>query len=261
MKLQIEKTAWDKITAFTDLCPDEISGLGKVEVRNGQLVVTDVAIFEQKVSAAHSTITMESLAKFQEERVRAGESMKQWCFWWHSHAHMGVFFSGTDTNTIDNSTEFPWLVSLVTNKKHETTARLDIYTPIRLFTELTVEIIYESNPAVKELCQQEIAAKVTKPTYHSPTNYSRPYQGFLDIPKSDKEITTEVELEYFTHRTWLKGQIEYLRSNARNKKQLKRLSALEQQLREHLVWGKVMAFEPQAESGDFRPIIDFLPQK
>lgn len=241
MKLHIEKLAWDKMMAFTDLCPDEISGLGKVEVRAGELVVTDVAIFEQRVSSAHSTITMESLAKFQQERVSGGESMKQWCFWWHSHANMSVFFSTTDTSTIDSSTEFPWLVSLVTNKKHELKARLDLFTPVRVFVDLEVEVLQEDNPEVKALCQAEITAKVTTPTHHQ---YS-PYKSWQEREKEEKK--GDYETEYWQHRLWLKDQVEYLRTNSHTKKQKKRLAALEQQLREHLSWGRVMGLEPQLD--------------
>ncbi len=259
MKLLIQQTVWDKIMAYTDICPDEISGLGKVESRLGQLVVTDVAIFEQKVSGAHSTIEMEALAKFQEERVRAGESMKEWCFWWHSHANMGVFFSGTDTGTIETSTEFPYLVSLVVNKKHESLARLDLRTPVRATIDLQVEILEEVNEEILEACRQEIALKVSRPVHQ--------YSGARSVgfhlggsvfnrkkPWEDKHfdptwITMEERLEYWSHRRWLKEQMSHLGSLiSPSKKQAKRLANLTSQMERHISWGKKAGIEPLSEA-------------
>src|SRR3990167_1996880 len=74
MKLLIERAAHEKIRAYTELCADEISGLGKVRVENGDFIVSDVAIFTQTVSSAHSTIDPKALPEFQTERVKAGES-------------------------------------------------------------------------------------------------------------------------------------------------------------------------------------------
>jgi proteasome lid subunit RPN8/RPN11 len=271
MKLQIEKLAWDKMMAFTDLCPDEISGLGKVVVRLGNLVVTDVAIFEQRVSAAHSNIETGALAKFQEERIRAGESMKDWVFWWHSHAHMTAFFSGTDTGTIETSTEFPYLVSLVTNKKHDKVARLDVYQPVRLNTTLDVEILDEINPEIRTACQTEIDAKVTRPSYSGYAGYrggsghlgfhnqegKKPWEssntgyknGKFKFPSTENALDDEVRNEYFQHRDYLKKQVEFLRKNAVSKKAKNKLARLEEQLKSHVQWGKGMGIEPTAGKG------------
>lgn len=265
MKLQIERVAHEKILAYTDLCPDEISGLGKVEVRDGVLVVTDVAIFEQVVSSAHSTIETKALAKFQDERIRAGESMKQWYFWWHSHANMGVFFSGTDTGTIDSSTEFPHLVSMVVNKKHEYKARLDVFSPVRLFTDLELEILEVANAEIKALCQTEIDAKVKKPAvthyqhhrssdFNIPPKHNSGFQSEKDRTRSFLEMDTDLGLdwearnEYFQHRKYLKGQVEFLRAHGGSKRSQKALTKLEQQLKEHVAWGKKMFYEDDLDS-------------
>lgn len=223
MKLQITNFAWEKIIGFTDLCPNEISGLGKIEIINDNAVVIDVAIFRQEVSAAHSTIEPKSLAEFQSERVKRGESMKDWILWWHSHANMGVFFSGTDTSTIDSSSEFPHLLSLVVNKKHETEARFDVYKPFRLKLEkLPVEILAIPNIKIRKECQKEIDKKVNfpKPDTGFQQSKSEPrYAGYADrkdteenrgdetyramqIPFDDKE-KEDMRQEYTEHRKYL----------------------------------------------------------
>jgi proteasome lid subunit RPN8/RPN11 len=164
MKLLITPQAHERIRAFTMLAKGEISGLGKIEIDgDDNFIVTEVEIFDQEVSGAHSTIETAALAKFQTERVQAGESMKQWTLWWHSHADMSVFFSTTDTNTIDSSREFPYLVSLVVNKKGDSKARLDIFHPVHVFKELEVEVFNHISQEIKDLCQKEIDVKLKEP--------------------------------------------------------------------------------------------------
>ena len=165
MEVILTSDVWDRMKAYVDLCPDEISGLGKIEkTSNGDFRIVDIAIFEQVVSPAHSDITAQALAKFQVELIKKGESMEHWNFWWHSHAKMSVFFSGTDTSTIDSSTEFKYMVSLVTNHKHEFEARVDVYEHARMYKTLEVSIEEAENEEVTKACQADIDAKVTRPT-------------------------------------------------------------------------------------------------
>lgn len=161
MQLFIEHTAWQKIQYYVDTCKTEVSGIGKIERREGDFYVTDVKIFEQDVSGAHSDIDAETLAKFQVELLKSNEDPADWTLWWHSHANMGVFFSARDVDTIDESTDFRYMVSLVTNHKHELVARVDVYDPARLYTELDVDILLPDVSAeIATECQAEIDAKV-----------------------------------------------------------------------------------------------------
>lgn len=182
--LRIEQDAWKKICAYVDNVDGEISGLGKLKVVDDTFIVSDVAIFKQTVSSAHSDIETKALAEFQVEMVKKSESMKEWVLWWHSHGDMSVFFSGTDTDTIEKSTEFPFLVSLVTNKKHELKARLDIYKPIPMMMDLEVEIIDDEVNPFTEICKLEIAQKVSKP---APREYASQGAGFKYEPVNFRE--------------------------------------------------------------------------
>ncbi len=264
MKLKIEKYAWDKIMAFTDLCPEEISGLGKVTLVDGDAIVSDVAIFEQQVSAAHSTIEPAALAKFQSQIVKKGGSMKEWCFWWHSHAEMGVFFSGTDTGTIETSTEFPYLVSLVVNKKHERKARFDIFSPVHMFCDLDVEVVSEKNTKLITECQKEIDAKVSKPKYemgfkqYKHHGYGHGGYDFDELPsKKSKEITehegggvtfhyegeetqTPLRKDYFKKKRKLFSDIQYLKKRPKFKTEYTEALAA---LKQHVTFGWVRGYE------------------
>lgn len=187
-KIYFLKSAYQKMRYYVSLCEDEISGLGKIEEQNGKLVVTDVQIFKQVVSGAHSDLDDDALAEFLFEKTKNGDDLAKWRLWWHSHAKMNVFFSGTDTNTIDTSTEFPWLISVVTNHKNEILARYDTYKPYRLTENLLVEILEDENLALKEECKKEIEEKVSQ-------SRSYGYPGYQYYNQNKKKDNKEFKKE------------------------------------------------------------------
>lgn len=156
--------AYEKMHHYIDACRGEVSGMGKcVQHEDGTIVVTDCTIFEQEVTGAHSDIDTASLARFQCELIGKGEDVGQWRVWWHSHANMATFWSGTDTNTIDSSTEFQYLVSIVSNHAHDVKCRVDVYTPFRMHADVQIEVETVYNEELKKTCLEEISQKVRAP--------------------------------------------------------------------------------------------------
>lgn len=152
MKLILPAAIEKKLHTYVSEVPGEIAGMGAIEVRDdGNMWVTDIAIYEQKVTGGTADLSPEALAKFQTELIKEGKSPKNWYLWWHSHATMAAFFSGTDTGTIDSSSEFDHVVSLVVNKSRQRLCRFDTHRingiPIRTTTlNVTVEVQTEVNP-------------------------------------------------------------------------------------------------------------------
>lgn len=153
MRLIITAEIEAKIHAYVRAVTTEIAGMGKAVVTpEGDIMLLDVAIYEQEVTGGTADLSTTALAKFQTELIKKGESPKDWIVWWHSHADMSAFFSGRDTATIDSSDEFHFLVSLVVNRKRERKARLDTYKPFR-FTKEDLPIVVgksEDAAAVEE---------------------------------------------------------------------------------------------------------------
>ena len=262
MRLVLEYAADCKIREYTEQCPNEISGLGKVRIEGEDIIVSDVAIFKQRVSAAHSTIEPSALAEFQCERVKAGESMKDWCLWWHSHADMAVFFSGTDTGTIDTSTEFPYLASLVVNKKGESKARVDVFSPVRMTESMEVVVQYPEAEGIAEEVKREIAAKVTHPEYKTgfaerrsgkdavadAIGVPRPYSSAHDIiygndfrdddapDYNSPSFDADMAMEYAEHRKYLLDRLQVART-LRDKELVATVTA---ELQEWESWGAGM---------------------
>ena len=184
MKIHITDEAFLKLRYFIDGCKTELSGFGKirelsvVKVENTEdydeyddvprykffkpkrtlpaLEIYDIELMPQEAGMAHATISEETLAKFLFEKTQKGESVKDYKVWWHSHVHMQAFFSMTDDNTINGSTEFPYLVSIVGNKQGDMNARVDFFKPYRDTQD--VQLIRQTieNKKLRTFCASEI---------------------------------------------------------------------------------------------------------
>lgn len=156
MKLILPAAIERKLNAYVHAVKGEIAGMGKIEMReDGNFWVTEIAIYDQEVTGGTADLSSEALARFQTDLVKKGESPKNWILWWHSHSDFGAFFSKTDTDTIERSTEFNHFISLVVNKRQQREARLDIHRadgmPLRIFMELDVEVQPEVNERIIEI--------------------------------------------------------------------------------------------------------------
>lgn len=164
MKIIFTKESYDKIEALVTNCETEIMGLGKTEVQNGNVTVTDIIILDQEASAAHVEFDKEKLVDFLVSRVGENDSA-DWNLWWHSHAKMSCFWSGTDTGNIARMGETAqWIASVVFNHNMEYKARVDQFQPFQFSKdELPVTRIIEENTAIKEWALAQIAEKVKEP--------------------------------------------------------------------------------------------------
>lgn len=168
--VEMTNKAYRKMAYFVDECDEEISGFGKCRpekfIVNGEevsgLLVYDVEILRQTVSGTHSTIDEEVLVQFLTEKTANSESTKDYKVWWHSHVNMAAFFSGTDTNTMETSTGFPYLLSIVTNKREEVLARLDIFGDLpQRDVKVNLHIQPSEDKKLRKFVRDEIANKVT----------------------------------------------------------------------------------------------------
>lgn len=183
LTIKITKKAYQKLRYYTENCKYEISGLGKIREKTGYLEIYDIDIFKQKVSIVNSNLNPDTLASFLYEKYHKGESVKDYKVWWHSHSDMEVFFSDTDKHTIELSSEYPYLISIVTNKRGENKVRLDIFNPLRLTIPAKLEITLEEDIKLEKQCRTEIKQKITKSW---PMSISKDKKRYL-TPKSIKK--------------------------------------------------------------------------
>lgn len=158
-KLVLSQKAFLKMKYFTDEADGEISGFGKTSIdEDGDILVEDIIILSQECNGGGTEIDDDAQAKFLFELAKKKESPKLWNLWWHSHVNMAVMWSPTDDGTIkEHGNVHSYLISIVTNKKGEYKARLDIFpkdeSPFKAQTmakyELEVEI-FESELQTKK---------------------------------------------------------------------------------------------------------------
>lgn len=97
---------------------NEISGFGtiKYDAEKKDFMVMKAILLKQENQASHTEIDPQSLMKAMYE-LRNAEGEMRW--WWHSHVQMGVFWSGTDMDTIQDLGKNGWILATVFNQKHE----------------------------------------------------------------------------------------------------------------------------------------------
>ena len=159
--LYIDPIVMRKIKYYTQAADGEVSGLGTViKDDKGRHIVNNVFLLEQESSAADTELNSEAISKLMTDMINKNENPAFLKFWWHSHATMGVFWSGTDDACAETlSREYAF--SLVVNKAGESKCRLDLYNPFRItFDGVKVTEISHEDTALKEECEKEVKEKV-----------------------------------------------------------------------------------------------------
>jgi len=105
---------YQQINWFVNRTDKEISGLGTVEIIDGVPIVTDVYMLKQECTGASTDIDQDAMMDLILHAHKKGKVLN---YWWHSHADMGVFWSGTDTATIKQFGGNGVLYSTVFNRK------------------------------------------------------------------------------------------------------------------------------------------------
>lgn len=150
LTISFKPEALAKMEAYIAGVDSEISGFGKTEYDpyTDSIIVLDVMIAPQRVTGVTTTLDRDGLAAWQMDLDKAGDSVANWRLWWHSHVNMGVFWSGTDTASINDfdlqRPEDNYMVSIVANKKGEFKCRLDLFAPFRIVQD---DLPYQVEPA------------------------------------------------------------------------------------------------------------------
>lgn len=145
--------------------PHECSGLGVTKVLNGRIHIVDVVMCEQKNSGAATDLDPADVSKAM---YKMRESDGELNFWWHSHANMSVFWSGTDQSTIAQIGRQGMCVAAVFNAKREVRAAIAAMTPIPFFID-EVKVKLQSQVSLETIAswEEEFNDNVKKSYYHS----------------------------------------------------------------------------------------------
>lgn len=130
--ITIDQAVYDKIMYWIQKCDFEISGMGSVVIEDNEIRVVDACLIKQENTGTSTDIDAKALGKAEFE-LRHAEGELKW--WWHSHVNMGVFWSGTDMETIEELSEHGWFAATVFNKKEESRSAVALVDPVHTFVD------------------------------------------------------------------------------------------------------------------------------
>lgn len=160
-KVLFDEEVHAKITHWVNKSSIEVSGLGRcIRTEDGNYKVIEAYLLEQENTATTTDIDAEAASKLMFE-TREDEGHLN--FWWHSHVNMGVFWSGTDTATIESFGSAGFCLATVFNKKGDMRSAYyqggtDFYAPV-FVDNIPNEIHHEIDKSKIEAWDQEFDKK------------------------------------------------------------------------------------------------------
>ena len=170
----ISQSNWNKIINYAGIAYDEfkaeIGGISvKIEDEDGDWELKDPVILKQVVTAGNTHLDKDELAKYY-TRTAKKYAKKNFRFcWWHSHHTMDAFWSGTDTNTIDEFSDGDFSFALVVNLKEEYKFRVSIWKPFPMHKDVELNIICNAKKFPKKLVD-EVNELCSEPEYKYSVN-------------------------------------------------------------------------------------------
>lgn len=185
-KVVFSINAYIKYQIYINKVNTEISGFAKVTKHKeaGIFYIEDLILLPQII--ATGVYTRFNQGDFYNDLISRGGSPSDYRCWWHSHVDMPVFWSSTDTATIeDHDIQLPednWFLSIVGNKKGEILCRLDLFDPIRITLDKIPWEIDFTNETISQLVDNEIKTNFAKePQYILPLDKHNPFRLKLPI--------------------------------------------------------------------------------
>ena len=143
----------------------EIGGMliAKLDKEN-DWILQDPVILKQETSGGNCTIDKTELADYYIEMVeKYGKNIQ--FVWWHSHAKMGAFWSGTDKNTMKEYGSGQWSMFLVVNVKGEYKFRIQMWNPIEAGEDIDLGFINKPDESIPKEILKEVEEKCTEERY------------------------------------------------------------------------------------------------
>lgn len=164
--LQMYLSAWQQLQLYAAACPAEINGFAYVrQAQPGVFVVSDsddVFITRQIVSRHSANVDPVDYALATQRAVQANREHEM-RLQWHSHVYADAYLSRTDMQNVQTfeDSRMEWFISLVTNKFGDVTARLDVFRPFRVGTNMRILLVHNISESLADLAKAEVGQLVT----------------------------------------------------------------------------------------------------
>ena len=202
----IQQKDWRKIinyaTAREQECGDEIGGMAIArQDEDKDWIISHPTILKQKTTGGTCTLDKDELAQYYSDMAAKFGTNIQFV-WWHSHAKMGAFWSGTDTSTMKEYAAGDWSMFLVVNVREEYKFRVQYWNPIELGEDIELNIVSkEKEKAIPKSILKEIESKCEEETTTiSKNGYGYSYTGYTRNNTqanlfNKKHVDTDSELD------------------------------------------------------------------
>ena len=163
----IQKCDWDKIINYARAreaeCGDEIGGMAVARIdKDGDWQVEHPVILKQTTTAGTCVLDKDELSNYYVEMADKYGTNIQFV-WWHSHAKMDAFWSGTDTNTMKEYKSGDWSMFLVVNVREEYKFRIQYWNPMEIGEDVELQIVgKEKEYTIPKSIVNEVEKKCSK---------------------------------------------------------------------------------------------------
>jgi len=156
--LRINGKPYAKMYHYCQAAPGEVSVLGRIRSDGDNVyTVLDVELLEQECSAASTDMDEQALTDFVFKIAKRGGNPSEYNFWFHTHGHGGVFWSGVDDDNCERHSQKTPYFALVMNKCGEMVARRDFQGETCC---AKVVVVPTGAPSLMKECYSEVRKKV-----------------------------------------------------------------------------------------------------
>ena len=190
MEFYISQKDWKKVIDYSKASYDqfdaEIGGFMIAKKnKDGDIIISDPEILKQEVTGGTTVMEKESVADYYVKCAQKyGADVR--FVWWHSHANMGAFWSGTDTNTMEEYSSGDWSAFLVVNIRGEYKFRVCVWNPIEAYKDIELNVLGTKIKRIPKAIKESVSKLCSKPTYTSSvitdSNQLSMYSSHYDDP-------------------------------------------------------------------------------
>lgn len=242
-KFYMPQADWLLMYQFAQLSFDkyksEVGGMAIMyKTENGYKII-DPVVLKQVVTGTTCSLDKDAIADYMSKSAikysaKLNIPVHEIRFvWWHSHAQMGVFWSGTDDIAIEEFSGGDWSLSIVVNCKNQYKARLELFDPIA--QEVDVQVGFSEPAEIDPAIEKEFLKLVKPHTYTTKTTYggygyTSPRGNFrLDGLRYKTNIWEDIRVKLSKDETEEKKEEDIVKKNLETKVKSKEITPSEDQ--------------------------------
>ena len=180
MEFYITQKDWKKVLDYAQASYDEFKSeiggfLVAIKDKDGDIILSEPEILEQDVTGGTTEMEKAAVADYYvKTAMKHGKDVR--FVWWHSHANMSAFWSGTDTNTMKEYANDDWSAFLVVNIRGDYKFRVCVWNPIKAHEDTELKVIDAKTRSIPKAIKDSVSKLCNKPVT-AITNYKYGKKG------------------------------------------------------------------------------------